>query len=116
MKIRSVNGMSLPPGKGGSPSDTFDSSTATYEIDGATKTMTVTYVRYFARQLAAEGIYDEEQSGIPVNQLASVLFLEKYPNEQLGRQYFNDFAKFKTLFEGVTAEAFRAKYKEVVFT
>lgn len=110
MRILSVTGESLPPGKGGSPSDTFDRSIVTYQADGETKTMTVTYVRYFEKQLAEEGVYDQEKEGIPVNRIASLLFLEKHPDVKLGRHYYNDFASFKTLFDGFSADAFRAKY------
>jgi len=113
MRILSVTGESVPPGKGGSPSDTFDRSIATYEVEGQTKTLTVTYVRYFAKQLAEEGIYDEEQQGIPVNRLAAVLFLEKHSDTPLSRHYFNDFAQFRVLFEGFSADAYREKYKEL---
>jgi hypothetical protein len=113
MRILSVTGENVPPGKGGSPSDTFDRSIVTYQVGGETKTLTVTYVRYFAKQLAEEGIYDQEKEGIPVNRIAAVLFLEKHPNEKISRHYFNDFASFRTLFEGFSPEAYKAKYKEV---
>ncbi|UFJ41055.1 hypothetical protein LOK74_00375 [Brevibacillus humidisoli] len=110
MKILSVTGESVPPGKGGSPSDTFDRSIATYEDGGQTKTLTVTYVRYFARLLAERGIYDEEQAGVAVNKLAAVLFLEKHPAPKESRHYFNDADAFMALFEGFSLEPFRAKY------
>jgi hypothetical protein len=112
MKILSVTGESVPPGKGGSPSDTFDRSIVTYQAGGETKTLTVTYVRYFAKQLAEEGIYDQEKEGVPVNRIAAVLFLEKHPDGKFSRHYFNDYAAFRALFEGFSPEAFKARYKE----
>lgn len=110
MKILSVTGESVPPGKGGSPADTFDRSIVTYEDGKQTKTLTVTYVRYFAKWLAENGIYDQEQTGIPVNKLAALLFLEKYPDARESRHYINDANAFAALFEGFSLEEFRAKY------
>ncbi|HZG15736.1 MAG TPA: hypothetical protein VE710_12025 [Candidatus Bathyarchaeia archaeon] len=115
MKILSVIGENVPAGKGGSPSDTFDRSIATYQVNGVTKTLTVTYVRYFERQLAEEGFYDQEKEGVPVNRIVSLLFLEKHPEGKTGRHYYNDFASFKNLFEGFSIEVFKHKYKEVTF-
>ena len=110
MKILSVTGESVPPGKGGSPADTFDRSIVTYEVGNQTKTLTVTYVRYFAKRLAENGIYDQEQAGIPVNKLAALLFLEKHPDAKESRHYINDEKAFQALFEGFSLEQLKAKY------
>ncbi|MBO8164773.1 MAG: hypothetical protein H0Z34_13810 [Brevibacillus sp.] len=110
MKILSVTGENVPPGKGGSPSDTFDRSIVTYQDGDQTKTLTVTYVRYFAKRLAEKGIYDEQQAGVPVNKLAAVLFLEKYPKAKESRHYINDEQVFLALFEGFSLEQFQARY------
>jgi hypothetical protein len=115
MKVLSVTGENVAPGKGGSPSDTFDRSIATYEASGVTKTLTITYVRYFARQLAEEGIYDQDKEGIPVSHIASLLFLEKHPDVKSARHYYNDFSAFKALFADFSADAFKARYKDVAF-
>ncbi|MGD8191833.1 hypothetical protein ACQCN2_17850 [Brevibacillus ginsengisoli] len=113
MKILSVVGDSLPAGKGGSPSDTFDHSTVTYQVGKDTKTLTVTYVRYFATVLAEKGMYDQEKEGVPVNKLAGLLFLEKFPNAKESRHYFNDEKDFLPLFEGFSLAKFQEKYSNV---
>jgi hypothetical protein len=110
MRILSVVGENVPPSKGGSPADTFDRSIVTYETGKETKTLTVTYVRYFAKVLAEKGIYDEEAAGVPVNKIVSVLFLEKHPDVRESRHYINDTDAFLALFEGFSLEAFKAKY------
>lgn len=71
MKLISVTGESVAPGKGGSPSDTFDRSIATWEANNEQKTVTVTYCRYFGKVLAERGIYDEETEGVPVMHLVA---------------------------------------------
>lgn len=113
MQILSVEGGSLPAGKGGSPSDTFDHSTVTYQVGKVTKTLTVTYVRYLATVLAEKGIYDETQEGIPVNKIAGLLFLEKNPDAKESRHYFNDEKPFLLLFEGFTIGKFKEKYSNL---
>lgn len=113
MRILSVTGENVPAGKGGSPSDTFDRSIVTYVQENQTKTLTVTYVRYFEKLLAEQGLYDQEAEGVPVNRIAGVLFLEKYPNEKESRHYFNDAKPFLTLFENFSLSEFKNKYKEL---
>ncbi len=113
MKVLSVQGESVPPSKGGSPSDTFERSIATVQHNGATKTVTVTYVRYFEKVLAEQGIYDQEAEGVPVNRLAAVLFLEKHPEAAESRHYFNDTTEFVSLFQGFSLAEFRKKYGEL---
>lgn len=114
MQILSVTGEQVPAGKGGSPSDTFDRSIATYQAGDATKNMTVTYCRYFGKALAEQGIYDQEQEGVPVNRIAAILFLEQNPDTKEGRQYYNDTAAFLKLFEGFSLAQFKQKYGAVV--
>jgi hypothetical protein len=113
MKVLSVTGESVPPSKGGSPADTFERSIATYEVNGVTKTITVTYVRYFEKVLAERGIYDQEAAGVPVNRLAAVLFLEKHPDVKESRHYFNDTEAFLALFEGFSLDKFTKQYPEL---
>ncbi|MFY0543921.1 hypothetical protein [Brevibacillus sp. H7] len=113
MKVLSVTGESVPPGKGGSPSDTFERSIATVQQNGETKTVTVTYVRYFEKVLAEQGIYDQEAQGVPVNRLAAVLFLEKHPDAKESRHYFNDSAAFLALFEGFSLSEFQKRHPEL---
>lgn len=110
MKILSVKGEQVPPGKGGSPSDTFDRSIVTYQEGNETKTQTITYCRYFGKVLAEQGIYDQEQEGIPVNKLAAILFLEKHPDAKETRHYYNDTAEFLKLFEGFSLADYKQKY------
>jgi hypothetical protein len=112
MRILSVTGESVPPGKGGSPSDTFERSIVTYQAENETKTLTVTYVRYFEKLLAEQGIYDQEAEGVPVNRIAAVLFLEKHPDVKESRHYFNDFKAFQALFAGFSLSEFKKKYGE----
>ncbi len=114
MQILSVTGESLPAGKGGSPSDTFDRSTVTYQTGKETKELTVTYVRYFATVLAEKGIYDQEKEGIPVNKMAALLFLEKFPNVKESRHYFNDEKPFLALFDNFSTASFKEKYGRVL--
>ncbi len=113
MKILSVIGENVPPSKGGSPADTFDRSIVTYQAGDQTKTLTVTYVRYFEKVLAEKGIYDQEKEGVPVNKLAGLLFLEKYPDTKESRHYFNDETPFLALFEGFSLAAFKEKYGQL---
>ena len=110
MKILSITGESVPPGKGGSPSDTFDRSIVTYEEGKETKTLTVTYVRYFEKVLAERGIYNQEEAGVPVNRIAALLFLEKNPQSKESRHYYNDTEEFLRLFEGFSLDSFKQKY------
>ncbi|WP_019121662.1 hypothetical protein [Brevibacillus massiliensis] len=110
MKILSVTGEQIPPGKGGSPADTFTRSIATYVAGKETKTLTVTYPKYFEKVLAEKGIYDQEAEGVPVNHMAAALFLEKHPDVKTSRQYFNDEASFLALFEGFSLASFKEKY------
>ncbi len=110
MKILSVAGENVPTGKGGSPADTFDRSEVTYQVGNETKTLTLTYVRYFASMLAEQGKYDQEAGGVPVNRIAGVLFLEQNPNVKESRHYISDADQFLQLFEGFSVEDFRAKY------
>lgn len=110
MKIISVKGENVEPGIGGAPADSFDRSFATYETEKEKKTLTVTYVRYFAKVLAEKGIYDEESAGVPVNKMIAVLFLEKYPEVKELRHYFNDEKQVLELFEGFSLDSFKAKY------
>lgn len=110
MKILSVTGENVEPGIGGSPADTFDRSIATFERGQETRTVTITYVRYFAKVLAEKGIYDEESAGIPVNKLLAILFLEKYPDVKENRHYFNDEKQVLELFEGFSLDELKAKY------
>nr|WP_289142483.1 hypothetical protein [uncultured Brevibacillus sp.] len=108
MKLISVTGESVPPGKGGSPSDTFDRSIAIWEENGKQKTVTVTYVRYFGKVLAERGIYDQEAESIPVSHLVAVLFEEKHPGIKENRHYINNTDEFVELF----ADFSLAKWKE----
>jgi len=110
MKILSVTGESVPPSKGGSPSDTFDRSIVTFEAGKEIKTLTVTYVRYFEKVLAEKGIYDQEKEGVPVNKIAGILFVEKHPDVKEMRHYFNDTDDFLALFEGFSLAEFTRKY------
>lgn len=110
MKLISVAGESVPPSKGGSPADTFDRSIATWEENGRQKTVTVTYVRYFAKVLAERGIYDQEAEGVPVNHLVAVLFTEKNPDVQENRHYINDTEQFVQLFADFSLEQFKQKH------
>ncbi|WNC15617.1 hypothetical protein [Brevibacillus brevis] len=114
MKLISVTGENVPPSKGGSPAETFDRSIATYEENGEQKTLTVTYVRYFAKVLAERGIYDEEAEGVPVHHLVALLFAEKYPNLPEKRHYINDTDSFTALFEGFSLAAFRDRYPGLI--
>lgn len=110
MRILSVTGESVPPSKGGSPSDTFERSIITFQSGKETKTLTCTYVRYFEKVLAERGLYDQEKEGVPVNSIAAVLFIEKHPDVAELRHYFNDPDKFAALFEGFSLRAFQDKY------
>lgn len=114
MNILSVEGGSLPAGKGGSPSDTFDESVVTYQVGKETKTLTVTYVRYFQSVLAEQGIYDHEKEGIPLYKIVALLYLEKHPNSKESRHYYNDTKHFLQLFEGFSVQAFKDKYSSKV--
>lgn len=110
MKLISVAGESVPPSKGGSPAETFDRSFATWEENGQQNTLTVTYVRYFAKVLAEKGIYDQEAEGVPVHHLVALLFAEKYPNLPEKRHYINDTDSFLALFEGFSLAAYLERY------
>ncbi|MGN7472252.1 hypothetical protein [Brevibacillus sp. SAFN-007a] len=110
MKLISVTGESVAPGKGGSPSDTFDRSIATWEDNGQQKTVTVTYCRYFGKVLAERGIYDQEAEGIPVTHLVAPLFEEKYPGQKETRHYINDTESFVALFEGFSLSQWKERY------
>nr|WP_238333141.1 hypothetical protein [Brevibacillus laterosporus] len=114
MKILSVTGEGVPAGKGGSPADTFERSVVTYQVGKETKTLTITYVRYFEKLLAQQGLYDQEKEGIPVNQLAATLFLEQHPQSKESRHYFNDGESFTKLFEAFSIEEWREKYSSLV--
>lgn len=116
MEILSVTGENCPPGKGGSPSDTFDRSIVTYQAGQEKKTLTVTYVRYFGKVLAERGIYDETETGVPLQKLVAILFLEKYPQAKETRHYINDTEQFLKLFEGFSWESFRDRYQRVLAT
>ncbi|RAT97867.1 hypothetical protein [Brevibacillus sp. Leaf182] len=110
MKLVSVAGESVAPGKGGSPSDTFDRSIATWQENGQEKTITVTYVRYFGKVLAERGIYDQEAEGVPVSHLVATLFLEKHPEVKETRHYINDTEAFVALFEGFSLTKWKERY------
>lgn len=110
MKLISVRGENVPPSKGGSPAETFDRSIATWEENGQQKSVTVTYVRYFAKVLAERGIYDQEAEGVPVSHLAALLFLEKYPNLPEKRHYINDTESFAALFENFSLAKYMERY------
>ncbi|WP_421617097.1 hypothetical protein ACAF76_018235 [Brevibacillus sp. TJ4] len=116
MKLISVTGENVPPSKGGSPADTFDRSIATWEADGKQKTITVTYVRYFAKVLAEQGIYDQEAQGVPVSHLVAVLYVEKYPQAQGSRHYINSTEEFLSLFEGFSLAALMERYPGITIT
>jgi len=110
MKWISITGESVPPSKGGSPAETFDRSTVTWEENGQQMALTVTYVRYFAKVLAERGIYDQEAEGVPVHHLAALLFAEKHPNTPEKRHYINDTEAFLALFEGFSLAAYKKRY------
>ncbi|MFA4136006.1 MULTISPECIES: hypothetical protein [unclassified Brevibacillus] len=110
MKLISVAGESVAPGKGGSPSDTFDRSISTWQENGQEKTITVTYVRYFGKVLAERGIYDEEAEGVPVSHLVATLFLENHPEAKETRHYINDTEAFVALFEGFSLTKWKERY------
>ncbi|NRQ56305.1 hypothetical protein [Brevibacillus sp. HD1.4A] len=110
MKLISVTGESVAPGKGGSPSDTFDRSIATWEANNQQKTVTVTYCRYFGKVLAERGIYDEEAEGVPVMHLVAPLFVEKNPEQRETRHYINDTESFVSLFAGFSLAAWKDRY------
>jgi|HigsolmetaAR205D_1030408.scaffolds.fasta_scaffold20966_2 hypothetical protein len=113
MKLISVAGENCPPSKGGSPADTFDRSMATWEENGKQKTVTVTYVRYFAKVLAEKGVYDEEAEGVPVNHLAAVLYAEKHPQARESRHYINDTEEFLALFADFSLASLQKRYPGV---
>lgn len=113
MKLISVTGENVPPSKGGSPADTFDRSIATWEVDGKQKTVTVTYVRYFAKVLAEQGVYDQEAEGVPVNHLVAVLFTEKYPEAKESRHYINNADEFLALFADFSLAKWQERYPGV---
>lgn len=113
MKILSVTGESVPASKGGSPSDTFERSTVTYQVEGESRTLTVTYVRYFEKVLAEQGIYDQEQEGVPVNRITALLFIEKHPEATGSRHYFNDTDAFTALFEGFSLAEWKKNYADL---
>ena len=110
MKLISVTGENVPPSKGGSPADTFDRSIATWEVDGKQKTVTVTYVRYFAKVLAEQGVYDEEAEGVPVNHLVAVLYMEKHPQAAGSRHYINSAEGFLALFADFSLARWKERY------
>ncbi|WP_429843402.1 hypothetical protein [Brevibacillus sp. FIR094] len=110
MKLISVAGESVAPGKGGSPSDTFDRSISTWQENGQEKTITVTYVRYFGKVLAERGIYDQEAEGVPVSHLVAPLYLEKHPEAKETRHYINDTEDFVALFEGFSLTKWKERY------
>nr|WP_280207366.1 hypothetical protein [Brevibacillus sp. AY1] len=110
MKLISVTGEQVPASKGGSPADTFDRSIATWEVEGKQKTTTVTYVRYFAKVLAEQGVYDQEAQGVPVSHLVAVLYKEKYPQAVESRHYINNTADFLALFADFSLAAFKERY------
>lgn len=114
MKLISVMGESVAPGKGGSPSDTFDRSIATWEDNGKQRTVTVTYVRYFGKVLTERGIYDQEAQEVPISHLTAVLFAEKHPGFQENRHYINDTEEFVALFDGFSLSAWRDRYPGIV--
>ncbi|MFD2368530.1 hypothetical protein ACFSO0_00670 [Brevibacillus sp. GCM10020057] len=114
MKLISITGENVPPSKGGSPAETFDRSIVTWEENGQQKTLTVTYVRYFAKVLAERGIYDEAAEKVPVNHLAALLFAEKYPNTPEKRHYINDTETFLALFEGFSLAAYMERYPGLI--
>ncbi|MBM7108423.1 hypothetical protein SAM19_01794 [Brevibacillus laterosporus] len=114
MKILSVIGESVPAGKGGSPADTFERSVVIYQVGKETKTLTVTYVRYFEKLLAQQGVYDQEKEGVPVNQIAATLFLEQNPQAKESRHYFNDAESFTTLFTTFSIEKWKERYSSLV--
>lgn len=114
MKLISVAGESVAPGKGGSPSDTFDRSIATWEGNGQQKTVTVTYVRYFGKVLADRGIYDQETEGVPVSHLVAVLYAEKNPGLQENRHYINDTESFMALFADFSLSAWKERHPGIV--
>lgn len=113
MKLISIAGESVPPGKGGSPSDTFDRSIATWEENGQQKTVTVTYVRYFGKVLAEREIYDQEAEGVPVTHLVAVLFVEKHPEIKENRHYINDAEQFVALFADFSLSKWKERYPGV---
>ena len=113
MRILSVTGESVPAGKGGSPSDTFERSIVTFEQGKEQKTLTVTYVRYFEKVLAERGIYDQESEGVPVNRIAATLFIERHPDVSEMRHYFNDTEQFLALFEGFNLATWKSKYSSL---
>lgn len=110
MKLISVAGESVAPGKGGSPSDTFDRSIATWQDNGEQKTITVTYVRYFGKVLAERGIYDQETEGVPVSHLVATLFEEKHPGAKENRHYINNTEDFVALFEDFSLAKWKERY------
>ncbi|MGG1662303.1 hypothetical protein [Brevibacillus sp. NRS-1366] len=114
MKLISIAGESVPPGKGGSPSDTFDRSIATWEENGQQKTVTVTYVRYFGKVLAERGIYDQEAEGVPVHHLVAALFEEKYAEIKENRHYINDTEQFVGLFDDFSLSKWKERYPGVM--
>jgi len=114
MKLISVTGEAVPASKGGSPADTFDRSIATWEADGKQQTFTVTYVRYFSKFLAEQGVYDQEVEGVPVSHLVAVLYKEKHPQAKESRHYINNTDDFIALFADFSLAAFKERYPGVV--
>ncbi|MED1950111.1 hypothetical protein [Brevibacillus centrosporus] len=114
MKLISISGENVPPSKGGSPAETFDRSIATWEENGQQTTLTVTYVRYFAKVLAERGIYDQEAEGIPVTHLVALLFADKYPNLPEKRHYINNTEDFLALFEDFSLAKWKERYPGII--
>ncbi|WP_232697560.1 hypothetical protein [Brevibacillus daliensis] len=110
MKFISITGEALPTTKGNSPSDTFDKSVVTYQTGSEIKTLTVTYVRYFAKVLQETNIYDEAREGVPVNRLVALLFLEKKPEVKESRHYINDMEVIHELFADFKLDDYLQKY------
>ncbi|GAA4725855.1 hypothetical protein [Brevibacillus fulvus] len=116
MKILSAAGETIPPGKLGSPQDSFTRSIATYERGGQIRTLTVTYPLYFEKLLAEQGIYDQQSDGVPVNQITAVLVLEQHPDFSESRFYLSDAAVFLQLFSGFSLADWKNRHAELVFT
>lgn len=79
--------------------DLFNQSDVIYAYEGAERKLNVTYVRYFDQYLQEQGIYNQEETGVPFYHIAALLILMKqggYVSDH--RLYYNDTEQFLKAF------------------
>lgn len=114
MKIYKSSGYEMEKKLPTTLEDLFNLSQVEYDQNGEKKDLFVTYVRYFDQYLQENGIFKEEEHGIPFYHIAALLILIKNNGHvDAERLYFNDTDKFLSSFNKEDIDEAISIYKSI---